>query len=64
VAGESEDLSTFNFAAANAPESLDDVFVAENAHTVAVDPISHRLYFALANLNGHAALRVLAPKRN
>ena len=64
VASESGNLSTFNIAAADAPVSLGDVFVAEDAHTVAVDPVSHRLYFALANLNGHAALRVLAPKSN
>jgi DNA-binding beta-propeller fold protein YncE len=62
VATESGNLSTFNIAAANAPVSLGDAFVAKDAHTVAVDPVSHRLYFALANLNGHAVLRVLAPK--
>jgi DNA-binding beta-propeller fold protein YncE len=62
VATESGNLSTFNIAAASAPVSLGDVFVAEDAHTVAVDPDSHRLYFALANLNGQAALRVLAPR--
>jgi DNA-binding beta-propeller fold protein YncE len=62
VASESGNLSTFNIAVPEAPVPLGDVFVAEEAHSVAVDPDSHRLYFALANLAGHAALRVLAPK--
>jgi YVTN family beta-propeller protein len=64
VAGESGNLSTYNISAPGRPASLGDVFVATGAHTVAVDPVSHRLYFALANLNGQAALRVLAPKPN
>jgi DNA-binding beta-propeller fold protein YncE len=64
VAAESGNLSTFNTANASAPISLGDVFVAEDAHTLAVDPVSHRLYFALANLEGHAVLRVLAPQSN
>lgn len=64
VAAESGNLSIFSIAHPRAPESLGEVFVAPDAHTVAVDPVSHRLYFALANLNGSAALRVLAPKIN
>jgi DNA-binding beta-propeller fold protein YncE len=62
IATESGNLSTFDTTNASAPKSLGDIFVAPDAHTVAVDPVSHWLYFALANLNGHAALRVLAPK--
>jgi DNA-binding beta-propeller fold protein YncE len=31
------------------------------AHSVAVDPGTHRVYLPLANLNGHPVLRVLAP---
>ena len=42
---ESLNLSTFDIAGASAPNSLGDVFVAPGAHTVAVDPVSHRLYF-------------------
>ena len=64
IAAESGNLSTFDIADPNAPASLGDVFIAADAHTVAVDPVSHRLYFALANLNGHAVLRVLAPRPN
>lgn len=64
VATESGNLSTYNIAVPDKPSSLGDVFVATGAHTVAVDPVSHHLYFALAALDGHAALRVLAPRQN
>ncbi len=62
VASESGGLSVFDIVDATAPAALGDVFVADGAHTVAVDPDSHRLYFALANLNGRSVVRVLAPK--
>src|SRR6266487_334214 len=32
---------------------------APKAHSVAVDPVTHRVYLPLANVNGHAVLRVL-----
>jgi DNA-binding beta-propeller fold protein YncE len=62
VAAESGNLSTFDIAHADAPRSLGEVFVADGAHALAVDPASHRLYFALADMNGRAVLRVLSPK--
>jgi DNA-binding beta-propeller fold protein YncE len=62
VAGESGNLSSFDIAHPDAPHSLGDVFIADGAHAVAVDPVSHRLYFALADMNGRAVLRVFAPK--
>ena len=34
---------------------------APRAHSVAVDPGTHRVYLPLANLDGHPVLRVLAP---
>src|SRR5437762_2460163 len=34
---------------------------APKAHSVAVDPATHRVYLPLANLSGHAVLRVLVP---
>lgn len=34
---------------------------ARGAHSVAVDPGTHTVYLPLASLNGHPALRVLAP---
>jgi DNA-binding beta-propeller fold protein YncE len=64
VASESGSLSTYNIGVPGKPASLGDVFIGAGAHTVAVDPVSHRLYFALADLNGRAVLRVLAPKSN
>lgn len=35
--------------------------LAAKAHTVAVDPTSHRVYFPLENVGGHPVLRVMAP---
>ncbi len=61
VAAESGNLSTFDIAKPDTPKSLGEVFVAPEAHALAVDRVSHQLYFALANLNGRATLRVLAP---
>ncbi len=37
--------------------------LAPGAHTVSVDPQTHRVYFPLENSNGHAALRVFEPVR-
>jgi DNA-binding beta-propeller fold protein YncE len=34
-------------------------FVGPNAHTVSVDPQSHRVYFPLENVRGRAVLRVM-----
>lgn len=62
VASESGNLSTFDISDPKSPVSLGDVFVGADAHAVAVDPATHRLYFGLANLNGQALLRVLAPR--
>jgi len=64
VAAESGNLSTYNIASPAKPTSLGDVFIAPSAHSVAVDPVTHRLYFGLAEENGRAALKVLAPKPN
>jgi len=62
VAAESGNLSTFDIATPEAPVSLGDAFVADGAHSVAVDPASHRLYFVIANFKGHTIVRVLAPR--
>ena len=37
-------------------------FLADNAHTVAVDPTTHRVYFPLRNVGGRAVVRVMAPR--
>lgn len=36
-------------------------FLAYEAHSVAVDPVTHRVYFPLQNINGRGVLRVMAP---
>jgi YVTN family beta-propeller protein len=36
--------------------------LADNAHTVAVDQATHRVYFPLENVDGHPALRVMDAK--
>ena len=36
-------------------------FLADEAHTVAVDPRSHRVYFALQDVSGRPVIRVMAP---
>lgn len=62
VASESGLLSTLDISNAKSPISLGDVFIADDAHSVAVDPVTHRLYFGLANVKGHSVLRVLSPR--
>ena len=62
VASESGQLSIFDIRNAAAPVSLGDVFVGKNAHSLAVDPTSHRLYFPLADEDGKSVLRVLSPR--
>jgi hypothetical protein len=36
-------------------------FLGPNAHTVAVDPSTHYVFFPLAELSGRPVLRVMAP---
>lgn len=36
-------------------------FLAYEAHSVAVDPATHRVYFPLQNIHGRGVLRVMAP---
>lgn len=62
VASESGNLSTFDLAVPTAPQSLGDVFIGHDAHSVAVDPEFHRLYFPLADVKGRSVLRMLVPK--
>lgn len=40
---------------------LGRAFVATEAHTVAVDPLTHLVYFALQDVHGEPVLRVMAP---
>ena len=61
VASESGNLSSFDIGVVNHPVAIGTVFVGKGAHAVAVDPETHRLYFALADVGGRSILRVLAP---
>ncbi len=61
VAAESGRLSSFDITRPAAPLVLGDVFAGPNAHSVAVDPATHRLYLPLADLDGRAVMRVLSP---
>lgn len=38
-----------------------DVFIAPEAHSVAVDPATHRIFLPLENAHGRPALRILVP---
>ncbi len=62
VASESGNLSTFDIASPAAPVPLGDNFVGRNAHSVAVDPVTHRLYLPLADAGGKSVMRIIAPK--
>jgi DNA-binding beta-propeller fold protein YncE len=61
VASESGNLSSFDIADPAAPRALGDVFIGKGAHSVAVDPTTHRLYVPLADAGGKSVLRILAP---
>ena len=59
VASESGALSVFAVAAASARQIGE--LRAPHAHTVSVDPLTHRVYLPLEDLEGHPVLRVLQP---
>ena len=40
---------------------IGSAFLADEAHTVAVDPTTHRVYFALENVDGKAVIRIMTP---
>ncbi len=61
VASESGFLSVIDTRDAAKPAKLGDVMVGVNAHSVAVDPLTHRLYLPLKDLGGKAVMRILAP---
>ena len=60
VASESGMLSIFK-QEASVLQKEGDLFIAPGAHSVGVDPRSHRLYLPIQNVNGHPVLRVMAP---
>jgi DNA-binding beta-propeller fold protein YncE len=61
VASESGILSAFDTSDPANPRKLGDVLVGDNAHSVAVDPATGRLFLPLRDLKGEAVMRILAP---
>ena len=60
VAAENGVVSVFDITLP-APRKIGEAKLADNAHVVAVDPTTHRVYFALRNVDGMAVLRVMEP---
>jgi len=60
VSAESGVVSIFDETGRNL-EKIGEGFFAANAHTVAVDPRTHRVYFPLQNVNGKPVLRIAIP---
>lgn len=61
VAGEAGVVSVFDVAA-DRPAKTGEGRLADNAHIVAVDPQTHRVFFPLRNVGGKPVLRVMQPK--
>jgi len=59
VAAETGTVAVFAVAADRTVTELGRGFVGPNAHTVAVDPATHRAYFPLENVGGRPVLRVM-----
>jgi hypothetical protein len=62
IASESGVLAVVDTSDPATPHELGEVFVGDNAHSVAVDPATHYLYLPLRDLGGHAVMRILMPK--
>ena len=60
VASESGVVSVFELEGKRL-QLLGRKFLAYEAHSVAVDPMTHRVYFPLQNVGGRGVLRVMAP---
>ena len=62
VASESGVLSVFDISTPDNPREIGRVFVGDNAHAVAADPETHRLFFPLRDVGGRAVLRIVMPR--
>jgi DNA-binding beta-propeller fold protein YncE len=62
AAAETGTVAVFAVADDRAVTELGRGFVAPGAHSVAVDPASHRVYFPIENLGGRPVLRVMEPR--
>jgi DNA-binding beta-propeller fold protein YncE len=61
VAGEGGVVPMFRFDGTHVAK-VGEGPLGPHAHVVYVDPATHRSYFALKDLNGHPALRIMAPQ--
>jgi DNA-binding beta-propeller fold protein YncE len=61
AASETGTVAVFALAADRTVTELGRGFVGPNAHSVAVDPVTHRVYFPIANVSGRPVLRVMSP---
>lgn len=61
AAAETGMVAVFSVAADGTLAELGRGVLAPHAHTVAVDPKTHRVYFPLENVDGHPVLRVMDP---
>ena len=59
AAAETGMVVVFGVAADHTVSELGRGVLAPHAHTVAVDPTTHRVYFPLENVDGHPVLRVM-----
>jgi len=59
AASETGMVAVFTVAADRSVIEMARGFLGPNAHTVAVDPVTHRVYFPLENVGGHPVLRVM-----
>ena len=59
AAAETGNVAVFAVAADRSVSELGHAFLAAGAHTVAVDPATHLVYFPLANVHGHPVLRIM-----
>jgi YVTN family beta-propeller protein len=59
VASEAGVVSVFQVSAAGVSKENESM-VGPNAHTIAVDPSTHQLYFPLKNVGGRSVMRVMA----
>jgi DNA-binding beta-propeller fold protein YncE len=62
VARESDDVTVFHFADRQLTK-IANVEIGRDAHSVAVNPDTHDVYFPLEDVNGHPLLRIMRPEQ-
>jgi DNA-binding beta-propeller fold protein YncE len=60
VAAESGTITVFD-ASSSTLRNIGQAHLADTAHTVAIDPTTHKTYFPLENINSRPVLRVMTP---